>query len=188
MASAWFAARFARFARRSSAFDQVFGDRRLRNLEAKLEQFAVDTRCAPERVVLAHLPDQVPQLAVDFRPARPTARSPAPIGPKPCSMPSQDGVGLHHAGQSYQAWPEPGQPYHQSPVAIAQAQAMRCPPQCDIELMPQKKILISSRCRDLIKLATRIPSKWRTASIALDDFLLTSSRESSETQRSWLQL
>src|SRR6266496_1277009 len=90
--------------RRSSAFDQVFGDRRLRNLEAKLEQFAVDTRCAPERVVLAHLPDQVPQLAVDFRPARPTARSPAPIGPKPCSMPSQDGVGLHHAGQSYQAW------------------------------------------------------------------------------------
>jgi hypothetical protein len=34
--------------RRSSAFDQAFGDRRLRNLEAKLEQFAVDTRCAPE--------------------------------------------------------------------------------------------------------------------------------------------
>jgi len=31
--------------------------------------------------------------------------------------------------------------HNQSPVAIAQAQAMRCPPQCDIELMPQEKIL-----------------------------------------------
>src|SRR5215813_184896 len=44
---------------RSSVFDHVFGNGRLCDLKAKLEQFAVDTRSAPQRVLLAHLPDEV---------------------------------------------------------------------------------------------------------------------------------
>src|SRR5208282_2317621 len=43
---------------------------RLRNLDAEHEQFAVNTRRAPERVGHAHLPDQVPDLAIKRWPSR----------------------------------------------------------------------------------------------------------------------
>src|SRR3974390_2438574 len=44
---------------RSPVFDHVLGDRRLSDFEAKLEEFAVDARGAPQRVVFAHLPDEL---------------------------------------------------------------------------------------------------------------------------------
>jgi hypothetical protein len=40
-------------------FDHVLGDRRLSEFEAKFEEFAVDARGAPQRVVFAHLPDEI---------------------------------------------------------------------------------------------------------------------------------
>jgi hypothetical protein len=43
---------------RPASFDHVLRDDRLRNLKSKLEQFAVDARRAPKRVVAAHLLDQ----------------------------------------------------------------------------------------------------------------------------------
>src|SRR5262249_49188176 len=54
---------------RSSVFDHVVGDGRLGDLEAKLEQFAMDARGAPQRVLLVHLPDQIAQFTIDLRPA-----------------------------------------------------------------------------------------------------------------------
>ena len=36
------------------SFDHVFGDARLRDLKAKLEQLAMDTRRTPQRIVNAH--------------------------------------------------------------------------------------------------------------------------------------
>ena len=35
------------------------GDGRLRDVEAKLEELAVDARGAPQRVLFAHLPDEI---------------------------------------------------------------------------------------------------------------------------------
>src|SRR6476661_9603129 len=46
----------------------------------------------------------------------PTARLPAPIGPKSCSMPPQDRVRLNDAGQTEQTWPEPSHPHQYHPV------------------------------------------------------------------------
>jgi hypothetical protein len=90
--------------------DHVRGDRRLGDLEPELEQFTMDARRAPQWVLLAHPLDEFAQLTVNSVPAWPTARFPAPIGPKPCSMPPQDRVRLNDAGQTEQAWPEPGHP------------------------------------------------------------------------------
>jgi hypothetical protein len=54
----------------------AFGRRRqipsnggLTDLDAEVEQFAVDARCAPERVVEAHLPDQVAYFVARLRPS-----------------------------------------------------------------------------------------------------------------------
>jgi hypothetical protein len=95
--------------------DQVFGDRRLGDFEAKLEQLAVNAWGAPQWILLAHPSDEIAQLTLYFRLARSTARSPTPIGPKPGSMPPQDCARLNDPGQTGQTWPEPSHPYQQRP-------------------------------------------------------------------------
>jgi hypothetical protein len=63
-----------------------------------------------------------------------------PAHPESGAMPPQNGVGLDHASQSYQAWPKP-QPYQQCPVTAMQLQTMWCAPQGYIELAPKKEVL-----------------------------------------------
>ena len=48
--------------------DHVLGNARLGDFKSKLEQFAVDAGRAPQRVFIAHLPDQGAQLHADLRP------------------------------------------------------------------------------------------------------------------------
>jgi len=50
--------------RRTSSSHHVFGDRSLTDLDAELEQLAMDPRCTPERVGAAHLTNQVTNLAL----------------------------------------------------------------------------------------------------------------------------
>ena len=85
---------------RPSAPDHVFGDRRLGDLEPELEQFAMDARGAPQWVLLAYPLDEFAQLTANPGPPWLAARFPAPIGPKPCSMPPQNRVRLNDAGQT----------------------------------------------------------------------------------------
>ena len=49
--------------------DHVLGDSGLADLDPKLEEFAVDARCAPQRVLSRHAPDQCPDLRRDWRAA-----------------------------------------------------------------------------------------------------------------------
>ena len=51
------------------SLDHVFGDARLSDLEAELEQFAMDARRTPQRILNAHPPDQRAQVRVDLWPA-----------------------------------------------------------------------------------------------------------------------
>jgi hypothetical protein len=68
-------------------------------------------RGAPQWVFLVHPPNELAQLTANSGPAWSAVRFPAPIGPKPRSMPPQDRVRLNDAGQTEQAWPEPSHPY-----------------------------------------------------------------------------
>jgi hypothetical protein len=65
-------------------------DRRLSDIEAELEQFTMNAWCAPERVRAAHLANERAQLSRDLRSANTVARSPAPIRPKPSTVPEND--------------------------------------------------------------------------------------------------
>src|SRR5450631_184238 len=56
---------------RTASLDHVFGDRRLGDLEAELEKFAVDTRRSPQRVLTVHPPDQCAKVRRDLRPPSP---------------------------------------------------------------------------------------------------------------------
>jgi len=101
----------------------------------------MDARGTPQWVLPAHASNEFAQLSANPGPPWPTARFPAPIGPKPCPMPPQDRVGLNDAGQAEQAWPEPSHPDQQCPVTPAEPQTVRCTPQGNIELMSEKEVL-----------------------------------------------
>src|SRR5258706_10411862 len=73
--------------RRSTSLDHVLRDAGLSDLEAELEQLAMDARRSPQRIVNAHPPDQCAQSHVDLRstskgtgfpPAVPTEAGPMP--------------------------------------------------------------------------------------------------------------
>ena len=70
----------------------VPSDRRLGDLEAELEQLTMNTRRAPKRVRTAHLANERAQLSRDLRSANAVAGSPAPIRPKPSTVPANDGL------------------------------------------------------------------------------------------------
>ena len=56
---------------RSRSLDHVLRDAGLSDLEAELQQLAMDTRRAPQRILSAHPPDQRAQVRIDFgRPPR----------------------------------------------------------------------------------------------------------------------
>src|ERR1700739_4714408 len=70
----------------------VPSDRRLGDLEAELEQLTMNARRAPKCVRTAHLANERAQLGRDLRSANTVAGSPAPIRPKPSTMPANDGL------------------------------------------------------------------------------------------------
>src|SRR4030088_926850 len=70
----------------------VPSDRRLGDLEADLEQLTMNTRRAPKCVRTAHLANERAQLSRDLRSANTVAGSPAPIRPKPSTVPANDGL------------------------------------------------------------------------------------------------
>src|SRR6202051_1686470 len=49
------------------SFDHVLGDARLCDFKPELEQFAVDARRTPKRILHAHSPDQYAEFRVDLR-------------------------------------------------------------------------------------------------------------------------
>jgi hypothetical protein len=61
--------------RRSTSLDHVLRDAGPRDIEAKLEQLAVDARCSPQRIVNAYPPDQ---RASTDRGSRSTTSKPRP--------------------------------------------------------------------------------------------------------------
>ena len=63
----------------------------------------MDARGTPQWVLPAHASNEFAQLTANPGPPWPTARFPAPIGPKPCSMPPQDRARLNNVGQTEHA-------------------------------------------------------------------------------------
>src|SRR5437667_9454611 len=71
--------------RRSTSLDHVLRDARLSDLEAELEQLAMDARRSPQRIVNAHPPDQRAQIRANLRSTSMRAGFPAPISDPPGS-------------------------------------------------------------------------------------------------------
>jgi hypothetical protein len=82
--------------RRFSPACHILGDAGLPNVDAKLEQLAMNARCTPQGVGNAHLSDQPSNLSRHRWPALMALRFPSPVTTEPCAVPPEHGVGLDY--------------------------------------------------------------------------------------------
>ena len=115
--------------------------RPLCDVEAEHQQFAMDPRGTPGRVLSSHLANEVAQLAVDAGPARaPWARSPSPEQAEAQSMPANHGVGLHDDEDICPPRPEPAKEDPEEPVRGRQP-GPRPPLREDGDLLTEGEVL-----------------------------------------------
>src|SRR5260370_26069033 len=69
-------------------------NRGLGDLDAELEQLAMDLGSAPQRVLKTHSSDEIAHLFADLRSAAERTGFPSPVGGKAHSMPTHDSLGL----------------------------------------------------------------------------------------------
>ena len=97
-------------ARSGSTLGHVLGDGRLSDLDPELQQFAMNTRRAPERVLHTQPADQAAHLNRNSGPAAARTRLPSPIKPKTRPMPAQHSVRLDDRDGAPQRRKKPPQP------------------------------------------------------------------------------
>src|SRR5262249_13230330 len=100
--------------RRRPTLHHVFRYRRLGDLKAKHHQLAMDPRCSPPWIFLAHPSDEIAQLSIDLWPPCPLPRFPTPERGEARAVPAKDGLRLNDPGRVEQARPEPAHPDQQS--------------------------------------------------------------------------
>src|SRR5262249_47879210 len=123
------------------ALHHVFRHRRLGNLKAKHQQFAMDARRSPFWVFLAHPSDEIAQLSIDLWPPCPLSRFPAPERREARAVPAKDSLRLNDMRRTEQARPEPGHPDQQGPITAAQSKTRWRTPQGNAELVAKEQVL-----------------------------------------------
>src|SRR5262245_3063708 len=86
--------------RRRATLHHVFRDRRLGDLEAQHQQFAMEAGCSPLRVFPAHPSDEVTQAPIDPGSPCPVPRFPPPERLKARTVPPKNGLWLTCAAPS----------------------------------------------------------------------------------------
>jgi len=103
------------------------GHASLADVNAELEQFAVDFGCAPERIGFGYLADELPDFCRDAALDWATrARLPLPEQAEPGPVPADHGVWLDNDKHVRPARPEARQNEPEGTVALAQARAAGC--------------------------------------------------------------
>src|SRR5882724_6414932 len=82
--------------RRTSSPRHVLRNRGLPNIDAELEEFAMDPRRTPERVCDAHVANELAYLQWLFRPPTAWSRFPTPVGSEPRTMPTDHCLRPNH--------------------------------------------------------------------------------------------
>jgi len=82
-------------------------DAGLSDLEAKLEQLAMDARRSPQRIFRAHPPDQRAQICVDLRSTSKGAGSPTPVPAEAGAVPANEGLGPDDRDGLQHPWKPP---------------------------------------------------------------------------------
>jgi hypothetical protein len=136
----------------------VFGNGGFGNLNAQLEQLAVNAWRTPARVVAAHHPDQISNLLWHAGPTWLAAADfPPPEQAKAFTIPGDHGFGLDDQQGGFPVAPRASQPDPEDSVGWCQPQVFWSRPTQDGELLPQGEV--SSRSwAEVLSIEVRAPS------------------------------
>src|SRR3984957_15451753 len=126
---------------RRPSFDHVLGDARLRDLKPELEQFAVNARRAPQRILHAHPPDQRAQLRVDLRSPSLWARLPTPVAAKAGPVPTHECLGPDDRENLQDRWKPAIQLDQEPAIMVREPDATMQPAPQDNQLMSKRRVL-----------------------------------------------
>ena len=105
----------------------------------------MDPRGAPERIRFRHPTDEIPDVAGDSWPARPSrAALPPPVQPEPLAVPPDHRLGLNDRQRPSPVPPEPEQQEPEESIRSPEAWLLGSPLQ-HTELMPQRQVLDRQR-------------------------------------------
>jgi len=121
----------------TSSLRHVFCHRGLPDVDAELEQFAVNAGCTPERVGGAHLVNKPANFSWDCRPATPRPRFPEPIGSKTGTMPADYGFRFDDLQCVHNIRSERIKPGKHKPVDATERDATGISPAKHIQLVPE---------------------------------------------------
>jgi hypothetical protein len=123
-----------------SAAAHISSDRRLRDLEAELEQFTMNAWCAPQRVRAAHIANERAQLGRNLRSSRRVSGSPAPIRPKATPVPADDRFRSDDRNRAQDGREPVIEPNEQKTIGIVQSWSLWHPSPKNVDLLPQGEI------------------------------------------------
>src|SRR5262249_2751186 len=111
--------------RRGVATDQILAHARLADIDAELEQLAVNPRSPPERILAAHGANQLAHLFRHGRPPRLTVSDlPGPEQAKAFPMPADDGRGFDDKDAGLPVAPDGAQPSPQESIRRSQFRSL----------------------------------------------------------------
>src|SRR6266446_6059992 len=127
--------------RRSTSLDHVLRDAGLRDLEAELEQLAMDARRTPQRIFRAHPTDQRAQFRIDLRLASKRAGFPPPVPTEAGSMPTYESLGTDDRDGLEDRWKPSNQHDQEQAIPIRELDATPHPPLQHNQLMSERRVL-----------------------------------------------
>jgi hypothetical protein len=107
--------------RRTAVPGHVLRDRSLTDADAELQELAVDSRRARQRIRLRHRANQLPNVRLNARPTQAASAPPGPEQPEGSAMPGEDRLRSNDQDGGPPVVPDPRQPHPEH--------AIRCPRQ-----------------------------------------------------------
>jgi hypothetical protein len=103
----------------------IFCDGGLAHIDAQLQEFTMDSRCAPQRIGLGHRPNQRANLSGNFGSTTLMAALPRPEESKPATVPADDRFRSddHEGGSPF--LPDSREPHPQEAVTYGETDASR---------------------------------------------------------------
>src|SRR6266487_1095489 len=127
--------------RRSTSLDHILRDAGLSDLEAELEQLAMNARRSPQRIFRAHPPDQRAQIRVDLRSTSKGAGFPTPVQTEAGAMPADEGLRSDDRDGIQDRWEPSIQLDQEQAIAVGELDATAHPPLQHNQLMSERRVL-----------------------------------------------
>src|SRR6202043_1396127 len=167
--------------RRVSSLGHVLGHAGLSDIDAELEEFAMDPRRSPQRIGNAHLADKLAYLRRYRWSAATAPRLPPPVRSEPCAVPFNHGLRLHDRQGAQHLRTQTIQAGEYQTVQHPEGRPFRRLPPQHVKLMTQNRVFSLKRDPRPERSHQRQPNEatdlWHKAGASPDSISVASKTE-----------